>query len=76
MQCIAFDSHKHYTRRWFRMRRGRCCENSGSIMKARVGGHEPYGLVAAEPQVPPRGRRARSDSRHVTRTAYCCLDSE
>jgi len=26
MQCIAFDSHKHYTRRWFRMRRGRCCE--------------------------------------------------
>ena len=63
MQCIAFDSHKHYT--WALVR--------GPVALV---GYEPPGIVPAEPQVPLRARRARSDSRHVTRTTYCCVDSE
>ena len=55
--------------RWCRTRRGRCCITF-------LEGHGPHGADPAEPQVAPRARRARSDSRHVTRTTHCCLDSE
>ena len=39
-------------------------------------GHEPAGMFPAELEVPLRDRRARSDSRHVTRTTYCRRDGE
>jgi len=59
MQCIAFDSHKHYT--WALVQ-----DETGKVLSRLPSGHEPDALVPAEPQVPLRACRARGDSRHVT----------
>ena len=69
MQCIAFDSHKHYT--WALVH-----DEKGEGARGRLAGTESVRFDLAEPQVSPRDRRARSDLRHVTRTTYRRLDSE
>ena len=51
MQCIAFDSHKHYT--WALVQ-----DKAGKVLGCSPSGHEPDALVPAEPEVPPRARRA------------------
>jgi hypothetical protein len=42
MECIAFDSHKHYTWALVEDGQGRCCVTF-------LEGHEPAGIVPAEP---------------------------
>jgi hypothetical protein len=46
MECIAFDSHKHYT--WALAQ-----DETGNLLDKLFSGDQPGGIVPAEPQVPP-----------------------
>jgi hypothetical protein len=69
MECIAFDSHKHYT--WALVQDG-----AAKVPQELVWNMSQPDLISGTVGSAVSARRARRDSRHVTRTTYCCLDSE